>query len=949
MKAERFRQIRNVFDAAMDQPEADRASWVAEACQGDQSLQVEVNELLEQQQRRAGILDSPAVAVAELAAGDRMEGRRIGVWEILREIGRGGMGMVYLARRADGAFQMNAAVKILNTPFAGDEMRKRFRQEREILAQLSHPHIARLLDGGTTEDGLPFLVMEFVDGKPLTSWCDEHRASIGERLELLEQLCEVVHYLHQNKVIHRDLKPANVLVDGDGKLKLLDFGIAKLLGPVGEEGILATRSGLHLLTPEYASPEQVSDGPITPQTDIYALGVIAYEVLAGRRPFNMRSRAMHAVMHAICVEQPEKPSTAVTQNRNLSADGGFEAGTVGRLRRSSPEQLSQRLRGLDAVVMKAIEKEPAQRYRSAEELALDLSARRDGRTVSARGDSLAKRASRWLGKHRMAVVLAIAGGWILASGTVSIHAQAIVFALAAAIMLTVCYIFAKPELRAQMATEVSKWLGRTVFLVVLFSTLAFVSVATWETGLKFISSASVGPGLTALSGLLILFQLGLISYVIFRQRWAGRLLVDARVKAFYWYRWFCALFLVVVAGLYIDQKANNISFQWVQWVQFGYIGLGSIYGLLWVGKQEFRQRGIFVNQGLLRWDRIQSWRWETQDQSGQGSEQTGLAYKQFVDGSRLRRNPVLLVEMQAGARRGVPLRIPIPAAKVDEVSQVLNRYLGDWPSDEAVEQDIAGRPSKEERIDVRAKRRLVYLTLAILVLNGIGIVVALRQPAINRLLESSKTTISPGPILRNPTDGLEYVWIPPGSFLMGCSSDDDKCGPNERPSHRVTITRGYWIGRAEVPWLAVNRKGWKHTYVRPRQVNGSSVLVTWKEAQRYCEETNMRLPTEAEWEYAARAGTTDARYGLDETIAARTDGNIPANPWGLSQVLGSEREWVADRYGPYFNGESQDPTGPEIGEQRVLRGWGTRVSERGSYNESAPVGVAAFRCAGDLR
>ena len=906
MTAERFRQIRNVFDAAMDQPEgAARAAWLAEACQGDPTLRDEVSELLRQHEKTSGVLDEPAVH------SQRLEGRRLGPWEILREIGRGGMGAVYLARRADGAFQMQAAIKVLNAPFASEEMHRRFQQEREILAQLSHPNIARLLDGGETDNGQPYLVMEYVNGKPLTEWCDDGRASIGHRLELLEQLCSVVQYLHQNKIIHRDLKPANVLVDGEGRLKLLDFGISKLLGPVGDQTVLATRSGLHLLTPEYASPEQVMDGPITPQTDIYALGVIAYEVLAGRRPYQLRSRAMHAIMRAICEDEPERPSTAVTESES-------EAGTVGRLRQSSPEQLSRRLRGLDDVVMKALRKEPRDRYRSAEELALDLSAQRDGRAVSAHGDSPLKRIFQWLSEHRVSVILGIAGVLVVLSGAVTIRAQAILFAVAALLVLVFCYLFTDPELRSQWTNAAAGWKGWFIFFAMLLSTSAFLILATVSPLIQFLGH-SFEPALAALMGVLLVFQLCLFSYFTFRQRWAGKLLVDGRVKGWRWYPWFSGISALVMAGIYLYARANGATLRPTSRIQMLYYLVLAMFARFWFGTQEFRQRGVVIGQGIIRWDKIRSWSWETRTPS------ESSAYVGLVQASKLRKNAVLRLDLRTGPQHGAPFRLPIPPTKVDAVSAVLDRYLGEWPGNLNVTEKSDSAPNPQ------TKRRLRFLVLAVFALDAIGIFVSLRTWQTDYFLTHSVSAIPAGAVMRNPADGLAYVWIPAGSFRMGCSEADTHCASNEKPPHEVTITHPFWIGKAEVPANLAKHGG---GHLLPTRRRPSSAVVNWHEAQAYCESTHMRLPTEAEWEYAARAGTTDAHYGFPESIVRTPDDKIPLNHWGLSQMLGLGHEWVADALSP-------------SADIRILRGFGYRVSERSSMLGSDPNAIAQFRCAGE--
>lgn len=937
MTAERFRQIRNVFDAAMDQAAEDRAAWLAAACEGDEPLRAEVEELLRQHQKRSGVLDGPAAAIEELAAGQRLEGRRIGPWEILREIGRGGMGAVYLARRADGAFQMSAAVKVLNVPFAGDETRKRFRQEREILAQLSHPNIARLLDGGTTEDGLPYLVMEFVEGQPLTEWADERRASIGDRLELLGELCRVVDYLHRNNVIHRDLKPANVLVDKNGALKLLDFGISKLLAPVGEQSMLATRSGLHLLTPEYASPEQVTGEPITTQTDIYALGVIAYELLSGHRPYSLRSRAMHAILRAICEEEPERPSTVVTQREEGAGSAEIEPGTVARLRQSSPERLSQRLRGdLDEVVMKALRKEPARRYRSAGELDRDLAAHRDGQPVVAHGESLFRQLFKLLGRYRVAVFLAIAAILLIASGAVTIHAAAITYGLSALGLICLWNSGRDPGIVRQISklvtTRTGVYLSILLMVAAVYATVRYIPV----------SKAAI----ITIAALLILLSVRALVRWIFRERWSGKLLVDASIKMPRWYRWWNRSFFVLICASVIFAWPTVSSPSLFLTVQLLFCALMSASSVM-SGKLEIRQRGIVGHGILYTWDDIEAWSWA----SG-------------VKGWLFRNNAALRLELRNTGLFRRSGSVPVSRLKVDEVSNVMNRFLGEWPGDHGV----AGSDINPERPAVRLQRRTVYFGLGAIALFWLAAYAGTHEMQLNRSLSRPRMALwqSHASVSRNAIDGLDYAWIPAGSFMMGCSLDDDQCEPNEKPAHQVTITHGFWIGTTEVTDSAYRR------FIKARNGRNTkddenpdlpAVWVTWAGAQQYCEWAKMRLPTEAEWEYAARAGTTGSRYGLLADITER-EGNEPAtawapypvgrkqpNAWGLYDVLGNVREWVADRYAEdyYSLRVDRDPMGPSTGEDRVVRGGGHRVSERGNWDPQIKDHVGGFRCAGQLQ
>src|SRR6266850_2737752 len=307
---------------------------------------------------------------------DPMIGRRLGVYRIEREIGRGGMGAVYEALRVDNEFTMRAAIKLVKRGMDTDFILRRFRKERQILAALDHPHIARLMDGGTTDDGLPYFVMEYIEGQPLYGYCDSHRLSIAERLRLFLGVCDALHYAHQKQVVHRDIKPSNVLVTSEGVPKLLDFGIAKLLNPglVGDITNDPTATAMRLMTPEYASPEQVQGAPTSPTTDVYSLGVLLYELLTGHRPYRLSNRAPHEMARVICEETPAPPSFIITRPDDLlpSPYSGDEATTLTHLylaRRSTLETLRREFAGdLDDIVMRALRKEPEWRYQSAEQL-----------------------------------------------------------------------------------------------------------------------------------------------------------------------------------------------------------------------------------------------------------------------------------------------------------------------------------------------------------------------------------------------------------------------------------------------------------------------------------------------------------------------------------------------------------------------------------------------------
>jgi len=334
-------------------------------------------------------------------------GARLGAWEIEGELGRGGMGTVYAVRRADGAYEQRAALKLLAASADRPETRARFLQERQILARLEHPAIARLLDGGVAPDGRPWLALERVDGLPLTAFADAHRLSIPERLQLFLAVLAAVDFAHRNLVVHRDLKPSNLLVTAAGEVKLLDFGIAKLLD-AGEDGE-RTRMGAPL-TPQYAAPEQVTGGAVTTATDVYALGLVLYELVAGARPYRVTSDSALELERAIVVGTPRPPSAAA---RGATASAAA--------RGTTPERLARRLAGdLDAIVGKALAKEPAARYPSADAFARDLESHLAGRPITARAETLAGRARKFARRHRVGVAATAALALALLAGLVAL-------------------------------------------------------------------------------------------------------------------------------------------------------------------------------------------------------------------------------------------------------------------------------------------------------------------------------------------------------------------------------------------------------------------------------------------------------------------------------------------------------------------------------------------------
>ena len=309
MKTERWRLVRGILDSAIALPEHERPQYLASQCAGDLGLRAEVESLLLSHQRAGEeFLNSPAVDLRTLVGGNGSSnyiGRRVGVYKIIEEIGHGGMGEVYRASRVDGQYDKQVAIKLVRVGLHAPFLIERFRHERQILASLDHPNIARLYDGGATEEGIPYLVMELIEGTPVDQYCDEHDLDTRERLELFLQVCAAVQYAHQRLVIHRDIKPSNILVTEDGIPKLLDFGIAKIVDPA----LSAETTIVHPMTPEFASPEQIRGEAITTATDVYSLGVVLYKLLSGRSPYPEKTRTPLEFAKLICEVEPARPST----------------------------------------------------------------------------------------------------------------------------------------------------------------------------------------------------------------------------------------------------------------------------------------------------------------------------------------------------------------------------------------------------------------------------------------------------------------------------------------------------------------------------------------------------------------------------------------------------------------------------------------------------------------
>ncbi len=397
MDTARWTQIQILFESALDRDPDEREAFLRTACADDPDLLAEVRSLLAADADAHPMLDSLALDAIALPADllpDGIlpaEGEQVGPYRIVRPLGRGGMGAVFLAERADGQFEQQVALKLIRAGAASGPIVRRFQSERQILARLQHPHIARLLDGGLTDDGQPYFAMEYVEGVPLDQYCEAHDLPVEERVRLIRTVCDAVQSAHRQLVVHRDLKPSNILVTEGGTVKLLDFGIAKML--TGEGDALSdpmsdpahTQTGRAVMTPAYAAPEQVSHAPVTTATDVYALGVVLYELLAGQRPFDLSGASPAEVERVVAEATPEPPST------------------------HAPLEQRRALRGdLDVICLKALRKEPERRYASAQEMADDLRRYLQGRPVQARPDTIGYRTRKFVQRYRSGVAAAAA-------------------------------------------------------------------------------------------------------------------------------------------------------------------------------------------------------------------------------------------------------------------------------------------------------------------------------------------------------------------------------------------------------------------------------------------------------------------------------------------------------------------------------------------------------------
>lgn len=400
MDAKRWSKIKDIFHRALEHSPAVRASFVKNACAGDAKLETEILELLQADGITVDLFDGIRELTHDVHVGDTVytpDVETIGPYKVLKELGRGGMGVVYLVERADEQYKKQMALKLVKRGMDTDEILLRFRHERQILASLEHPNIARLYDGGATDDGRPYIVMEYVEGEPITTYCDNRRLTIDERLKLFLTVCKGVQYAHQNLIVHRDLKPSNVLVTTKGDVRLLDFGIAKLLQETSDADVPHTRPLMRLITPAYASPEHLRGDTITTASDVYSLGVILYEMLTGSHPYTDKAMPDVSLLQ-------EKMQRIDSPSKYIDATGGDE---IVDKRRTTKRNLIHSLKGdLDNIVMTALHPEQQYRYQSAEQLLLDIERYFSGYPVTARPNTTSYRFRKFVTRNKATTVSA---------------------------------------------------------------------------------------------------------------------------------------------------------------------------------------------------------------------------------------------------------------------------------------------------------------------------------------------------------------------------------------------------------------------------------------------------------------------------------------------------------------------------------------------------------------
>ncbi len=440
MTPERYQQVKEMFLHAQPLNNCERSQFLDDSSQHDPALRADVESILSHCDRSSDFLETPAFSLefARTAFLDDtpddetvLVNRRLGPYQLVHQIASGGMGTVWLAERADDQFKKKVAVKLIKRGMDTNEILKRFRNERQVLANLEHPNIARLLDGGVSDDDRPYLVMEYIEGTPIDRYCDDRLLSISQRLHLFQIVCAAVQFAHQNLVVHRDLKPGNIVVSADGLPKLLDFGIAKMLGPDGAGmSAVATVEGSSFFTADFASPEQISDEPMSTSSDVYSLGVVLYELLTGHRPYRVTPRDRGEIARLVREAEPPRPSTIIQRTVDTPDHEGRPTAritphSVSAARQTEADRLRRQLAGdLDTIVLQAMQKDARRRYASVEQLSEDIRRHLEGLPVGARPDTWRYRGAKFVRRNRFAVA---AGAAMLVSLFAGLSVSTVLF------------------------------------------------------------------------------------------------------------------------------------------------------------------------------------------------------------------------------------------------------------------------------------------------------------------------------------------------------------------------------------------------------------------------------------------------------------------------------------------------------------------------------------------
>jgi formylglycine-generating enzyme required for sulfatase activity len=851
----RYGQIRALVDAALDRPASERCAFVDHICGADSSLRAEVLGLIEAHEAFSSDENAPPP-------------EHLGPYLVLRRLGRGGMGAVYLGARNDGLYDRQVAIKVMRRDIAADGLVARFRREQQILGALDHPNIARLLDAGVSADAEPYIVMEYVDGVPITQFCEQHRLTVRQRLVLFRPVCAAVEHAHRKLVVHRDLKPSNILVTTDGVVKLLDFGIARVLSVGGNTPTDLTQ-GLRPGTPAYASPEQYVGGPIQPSTDVYALGVVLHQILVGCLP--VRSK------------EPSRPWLAPS---DVLSEGGA---TVAVTRNTTAVRLQGAIRGdLDAVLLACIEPDTKVRYQSVGDLDADIARHLESRPVLVRAPTPAYVTRRFIARHAPALV----------AGMV------VVAAVCAGFLGTWLEWTRAERLReaAEQRYDDARRLADKVF------DLERALAAGPQTGA--IREALTRTSLDYLSSLERHAQgdSRILRHVAAGYQSVARAMGDPHSADDHDQRTALSSYeqAVRVSERIVGQAPGDA--QTLVDMSTALVAMGDIL--------DARDDPAAAREHYARAQRIAQ----------------ELAVKYPKD-TKLHEQLTLVAERLGGAGRGGSRdeeQRYYDAVKDSYDADRLAYFLSRYPS---------GRFSEEieHRLDLLRTGRLARPR------EGVGLTVQTpSRPA---------TDIAPQPAVESPeARAFEWVRIPAGRFEMGCVEADLQCGDDERPRHWVTIPRPFemmttLVTAEQYQRLAASR-GWQPVRRPTSQAQSATPVsgVSWDESARFCDALDGRLPTEAEWEYAARGGGNRSAYPWGDHYDRR-HGNggypsgdgwngvspakaFPANSFGLFDMAGNLWQWVQDWYDSsyYQHSPESNPVAQTTKTRHVLRG--------GSYDHS---------------